>query len=88
MIRAIAKQAEAERGRRAKVIDAEGEAQAAERFLDAAEILSKNTQALQLRYLTTLQAIGVENSTTIVFPLPLELARAFADSAPAEPPAE
>ncbi len=85
MIRAIAKQAEAERGRRAKVIDAEGEAQAAERFLEAAEILSKKPQALQLRYLTTLQAIGIENATTIVFPLPLELARAFADSADAEP---
>lgn len=79
MIRAIARQAEAERGRRAKVIDAEGEAQAAERFLQAAEILSAKPQALQLRYLTTLQAIGIENATTIVFPLPLELARAFAD---------
>ena len=80
MIRAIARQAEAERTRRAKIIDAEGEAQAAERFLQAAEILSGRPQALQLRYLTTLQAIGIENATTIVFPLPLELARAFADS--------
>ena len=79
MVRAIAKQVEAERGRRAKVIDAEGEAQAATRFPEAAEILSAKPQALQLRYLTTLQAIGVENSTTIVFPLPLEFARAFAD---------
>ena len=80
MVRAIAKQAEAERGRRAKVIDAEGEAQAAGQFLEAAKILSAKPQALQLRYLTTLQAIGVENSTTIVFPLPLEIARAFANS--------
>ena len=78
MVRAIAKQAEAERGRRAKVIDAEGEAQAAGQFLEAAKILSAKPQALQLRYLTTLQAIGVENSTTIVFPLPLEIIRAFA----------
>ncbi len=85
MIRAIAKQAEAERGRRAKVIDAQGEAQAAAGFLQAAEILSAKPQALQLRYLTTLQAIGVENSTTIVFPLPLEIARAFAEPADTEP---
>jgi len=88
MIRAIAKQAEAERGRRAKVIDAEGEAQAAERFLEAAEILSKKPQALQLRYLTTLQAIGVENATTIVFPLPLEILRAFANGTDINPPSD
>ena len=87
MIRAIAKQAEAERGRRAKVIDAQGEAQAATQFLEAAQILSAKPQALQLRYLTTLQAIGVENATTIVFPLPLEIARAFADGGDAEPAA-
>lgn len=77
MVRAIARQAEAERGRRAKVIDAEGEAQAAVKFLEAAEILSGKPQALQLRYLTTLQAIGAENSTTIVFPLPIELMKSF-----------
>lgn len=77
MIRAIARQAEAERGRRAKVIDAEGEAQAAQQFLHAAEILSTNPQALQLRYLNTLHAIAAENTSTIVFPLPMELMRAF-----------
>ncbi|MHA1566818.1 MAG: slipin family protein [Alphaproteobacteria bacterium] len=77
MIRAIARQAEAERARRAKVIDAEGEAQAAHQFLHAAEILSKRPEALQLRYLTTLHAIAAENASTIVFPLPMELLRAF-----------
>lgn len=75
MIRAIAKQAEAERSRRAKVIDAEGEFQAAQKFLDAAEILSKQNQAMQLRYLTTLQTIAGDRSNTIVFPLPLEMMR-------------
>lgn len=77
MIRAIARQAEAERHRRAKVIDAQGEAQAAEQFLAAAEILSHRTEALQLRYLTTLHAIAAENSSTIVFPLPMDMIRAF-----------
>ena len=77
MVRAIAKQAEAERVRRAKVIDAAGEAQAAEKFLEAAKILSQQPQALQLRYLTTLHAIAGDRSNTIVFPLPLELSRAF-----------
>jgi regulator of protease activity HflC (stomatin/prohibitin superfamily) len=75
MIRAIAKQAEAERSRRAKVIDAEGEFQAAEKFLKAAEILSKQNQAMQLRYLTTLQTIAGDKTNTIVFPLPLEMLR-------------
>ena len=78
MIRAIAKQAEAERLRRAKVIDAEGEHQAAENFLKAAETLSGKPQALQLRYLTTLQTIASERSNIVVFPLPLELTRVFA----------
>jgi regulator of protease activity HflC (stomatin/prohibitin superfamily) len=73
MIRAIAKQAEAERLRRAKVIDAEGEHQAAEKFLQAAEILTKRREAMQLRYLTTLQTIASDRSNTIVFPLPLEM---------------
>lgn len=73
MIRAIAKQAEAERLRRAKIIDAEGEYQAAEKFLQAAEILTKRTEAMQLRYLTTLQTIASDRSNTIVFPLPLEM---------------
>ncbi|MCP4319289.1 MAG: slipin family protein [Hyphomicrobiales bacterium] len=73
MIRAIAKQAEAERLRRAKVIDAEGEYQAAEKFLQAAEILANKEQAMQLRYLTTLQTIATDRSNTIVFPMPLEM---------------
>jgi regulator of protease activity HflC (stomatin/prohibitin superfamily) len=77
MIRAIARQAEAERHRRAKVIDAQGEAQAAEQFLAAAEILSHRPEALQLRYLTTLHSIAAENASTIVFPLPMDLMRAF-----------
>src|SRR5262245_5514872 len=71
MIRAIAKQAEAERLRRAKVIDAEGERQAAERLLQAGEILSKRPEAMQLRYLGTLLNIAGEKSNTIVFPLPM-----------------
>ena len=77
MIRAIAKQAEAERIRRAKVIDAEGEYQAAEKFLMAAKIIAGRPEALQLRYLTTLHAIAGDRSSTVVFPVPLELARAF-----------
>ena len=71
MIRAIAKQAEAERLRRAKIIDAEGELQAAERLLQAGEILSKRPEAMQLRYLGTLLNIAGERSNTIVFPLPM-----------------
>jgi regulator of protease activity HflC (stomatin/prohibitin superfamily) len=71
MIRAIAKQAEAERLRRAKVIDAEGELQAAERLLQAGEILAKRPEAMQLRYLGTLLNIAGEKSNTIVFPLPM-----------------
>jgi len=78
MIRAIAKQAEAERLRRAKVIDAEGELQAAERLLQAGEILSKRPEAMQLRYLGTLLNIAGERSNTIVFPLPMgDLAKAL-----------
>jgi len=73
MIRAIAKQAEAERTRRAKVIHAEGEMQAAEKLLQAAQILSQRSQALQLRYLQTLTEIAGERSNTIVFPLPMDL---------------
>jgi regulator of protease activity HflC (stomatin/prohibitin superfamily) len=87
MIRAIAKQAEAERLRRAKVIDAEGEYQAAEKFLKAAEILAARPEAMQIRYLTTLHAIASERSSTIVFPLPIELMKVFVRpsiSAPAE----
>jgi regulator of protease activity HflC (stomatin/prohibitin superfamily) len=73
MIRAIAKQAEAERTRRAKVIHAEGEMQAAAKLKEAAEILSQQPQALQLRYLQTLTEIAGERSNTIVFPLPMDL---------------
>jgi regulator of protease activity HflC (stomatin/prohibitin superfamily) len=73
MIRAIAKQAEAERLRRAKVIDAEGEFQASERLLQAAEVLARAPQAMQLRYLSTLSGIASERSSTIVFPLPLDI---------------
>ena len=74
MIRAIAKQAEAERVRRAKIIDAEGEQQAAEKFLEAGTILARRPQAMQLRYLTTLHEIAGEKSSTIVFPFPADLA--------------
>jgi regulator of protease activity HflC (stomatin/prohibitin superfamily) len=78
MIRAIAKQAEAERLRRAKIIDAEGELQAAERLLQAGEILARRPEAMQLRYLGTLLNIAGERSNTIVFPLPMgDLAKAL-----------
>ena len=73
MIRAIARQAEAERERRAKVIHAEGEYMAAEKLGMAAEVLQKQPAALQLRYLQTLVEIGAEKNTTIVFPLPLDI---------------
>ncbi len=77
MVRAIAKQAEAERERRAKVIHAEGEFQAADKLLEAANIISANPQALQLRFLGTLTEIAAEKNSTIVFPLPMELLKAF-----------
>ncbi len=77
MIRAIAKQAEAERERRAKVIHADGEFQAADKLVQAADIISRNPQALQLRFLSTLTEIATEKNSTIIFPLPLELLRAF-----------
>ena len=73
MIRAIAKQAEAERERRAKIIHAEGEMQAAEKLVEAATILSRQPQAIQLRYLQTLTEIAGDKSSTIVFPLPMDL---------------
>ena len=73
MIRAIAKQAEAERERRAKIIHAEGEMQASEKLLEAATILSKQPQAIQLRYLQTLTEIAGEKSSTIVFPFPIDI---------------
>jgi len=77
MVRAIAKQAEAERERRAKVIHAEGELQASEKLLQAANVISQNPQTLQLRYLQTLSDISTENSSTIVFPLPLDMFNVF-----------
>jgi regulator of protease activity HflC (stomatin/prohibitin superfamily) len=73
MIRAIARQAEAERIRRAKVIDAEGEFQAAQRLAEAGEILAARPEAMQLRYLTALQNIAGERSSTIVFPIPMNM---------------
>ena len=73
MVRAIAQQAEAERARRAKVIHAEGELQASEKLLQAANTLAQQNQALQLRYLQTLTEIAGERSNTIVFPVPMEL---------------
>ncbi len=82
MIRAIAKQAEAERLRRAKVIDAEGEFQAASKFLQAAEVLSEKEQAMQLRYLTTLQTIATDRSNTIIFPMPLEMIKGLPKATP------
>jgi regulator of protease activity HflC (stomatin/prohibitin superfamily) len=77
MIRAIAKQAEAERERRAKVIHAEGELQASHKLLEAAKILSENPQSIQLRFLQTLTEIAGEKNSTIAFPIPLDLIRPF-----------
>ena len=73
MIRVLARQAEAERERRAKIIHAEGEYTAAEKLAMAAEVIQKQPAAIQLRYLQTLVEIGAEKNTTIVFPLPLDI---------------
>ncbi len=73
MVRAIARQAEAERERRAKIINAEGEQQAANKLLEAAQILAKQPQSIQLRYLQTLIDIAGDKSSTIVFPLPMDM---------------
>nr|WP_028372820.1 slipin family protein [Legionella lansingensis] len=73
MIRAIAKQAEAERDRRAKVIHAEGELQASEKLLQAAQVLAQQPQSMQLRYLQTLSTLATNNASTIIFPMPMEL---------------
>ncbi len=81
MIRAIARQAEAERERRAKVIHAEGELQASEKLLQAANMLSQRTEAMQLRYLQTLGNIAGDKSTTIVFPVPMDLLSALRSNA-------
>jgi regulator of protease activity HflC (stomatin/prohibitin superfamily) len=79
MQRAMARQAEAERERRAKIINAEGEYQAAEKLYQAADIISRNPAALQLRYLQTLLELGAgQQTSTIVFPLPLDIVRGFA----------
>lgn len=75
--RAMARQAETERERRAKIINAEGEFQAAEKLSQAAKIIAENPIALQLRYLQTLSDISAENATTVVFPLPMEILKAF-----------
>jgi regulator of protease activity HflC (stomatin/prohibitin superfamily) len=83
MQRAMARQAEAERGRRAKIINAQGEFQAAEQLFEAAEIISRNPSAMQLRYQQTLLELGVNQSSTIVFPLPIDLIKPLADAATA-----
>ena len=80
MQRAIARQAEAERERRAKVINAEGEYQAAARLAEAAAVLGREPAALQLRYLQTLAEIATENNSTIIFPVPVDFLRAFMTS--------
>ncbi len=77
MQRAMAKQAEAERERRAKIIHAEGELQAADKLYSAADKMSKNSVTIQLRYLQTLTEISSENSTTVVFPIPLDILTKF-----------
>ena len=80
MVRAIAQQAEAERQRRAKVIHADGEFQAAEKLVQAAALLSQRPEAMQLRYLQTLSGIAGEKSNTIVFPLPMDLVTPFLEA--------
>ena len=75
MVRVMARQAEAERERRAKVINAEGEEQAAQKLLEAARVLGQAPEAMQLRYLSTLATIGTQNSSTIVFPFPTDFAQ-------------
>lgn len=83
MIRAIAQQAEAERARRAKVIHAKGEEQAAEKLAEAAKILATESQAINLRYMETLRTIGADKNSTIVFPLPVDLLKPFFDQSKA-----
>jgi regulator of protease activity HflC (stomatin/prohibitin superfamily) len=77
MVRAIAKQAEAERDRRAKIIHAEAEFQAAQTLVDAAKILGSIPAAMQLRYLQTLTEIGAEQNSTVVFPMPIDIMKPF-----------
>jgi hypothetical protein len=73
MVRAMAREAEAERERRAKIISAEGDKQSAERLADAARMMNLEPGAMTLRYLQTLADIGIQNNTTVVFPLPIDL---------------
>jgi regulator of protease activity HflC (stomatin/prohibitin superfamily) len=86
MKRAMAKQAESERERRAKVIHAEGEFQAATRLRDAAEKIKDHPMAMQMRFLQTLVEIGVENNTTVVFPMPIDLVKPFVSDNTDTPP--
>jgi regulator of protease activity HflC (stomatin/prohibitin superfamily) len=79
MTRALAKQAEAEREKRAKIIHADGEFQAADKLSAAAEIVGRHPLGLQLRYLQTLTEIATEKNSTIIFPVPMELVTAFLD---------
>jgi regulator of protease activity HflC (stomatin/prohibitin superfamily) len=79
MQRAMARQAEAERERRSKVISAEGEFQASQRLADAAQILSNHPSALTLRYLQTLVEISSDNNTTTIFPVPIDILKPFMD---------
>lgn len=88
MIRAIARQAEAERERRAKVIHAEGELQASEKLVEAARVMSEDAGAMQLRYLQTLADMSNNNSSTIVFPLPMDLMKTFMESSGKQPPGQ
>ncbi|KTD53515.1 protease [Legionella santicrucis] len=81
MIRAIARQAEAERERRAKIIHAEGELQASAKLLQASQVLAQQPQAMQLRYLQTLSQIATNNNSTIIFPMPMELGDILANMA-------
>jgi regulator of protease activity HflC (stomatin/prohibitin superfamily) len=85
MVRAIARQAEAERERRAKVIHAEGEKQAASALLEAARTLSMRPEAMQLRYLQTMTQVAGDRASTIVLPLPMELLNRFGVTPPAGP---
>ena len=85
MQRAIARQAEAERERRAKVIHAAGEFEAAQKLADAAKVLETQPSAIQLRYLQTLTEIGVEKNTTIVFPLPVDIISSWVNALGSKP---
>src|SRR6059036_3984409 len=87
MQRAIARQAEAERERRAKVINAEGELQASQKLTEAAAVIAREPAALQLRYLQTLAEIATENNSTTIFPVPIDLIRAFTSMAERKAPA-